>query len=263
MPTPSTPEDASDLLADPTPTGRVQAIDRAFVLLRELAQTPQGATALELAKRAGIERSTVHRLLKTLQHWEMVHTDNGVYSIGPESLLYATAHVNRLNVRRAALPYAVELQEKVLHGKPALVSISAPARDQVIIVERIWTPLTPMNVIIDIGNHFPIEASASGRSILSTYTEQRCLTTIGERRYAKVVDDLDVVRKADGFSTSQGRFKAGLDSLSYPIRGRDLVAVGAMVISGLDLGESLNAASPLAQHLRRACQNISSNLQAR
>ncbi len=243
-----------------SPTGRVQSIDRAFAVLRELSKTPQGATALDLSKRSKIERTTVHRLLKTLVHWDMVIAEDGIYTLGPESLLYATAHSSRLNVRRAALPYAVELQEKVLEGRTALVSISVPARDQLLIVERIWTPSTPMNVIIDIGNHFDIDDSASGKAILSTYPDELAVATLGRARFDKVAPALNKIRRANGFSCSVGRYKRGLASLAYPFTGRGSIAVGSIVISGLELDDSLHPASTLAEHLQRACQSVSAAL---
>ncbi|MDX3906730.1 MAG: IclR family transcriptional regulator [Pigmentiphaga sp.] len=247
--------------ADAGDAGRVQSIDRAFTVLRELASTPQGATALDLSRRTDIERTTVHRLLKTLMHWDMVAAEDGVYTLGPECLLFATAHASRLNVRRAALPYAVELQEKVLQGRSALVSISVPARDRVIIVERIWTPRTPMNVIIDIGNQFPIDDCASGKSILSTYPDELCLSMLGKARFDKIHPALRKIRQADGFSATVGRYKRGLASLAYPFHGRGGTALGAIVVSGLDLDDSLRPDSTLAQHLHRACENVSSALQ--
>jgi len=247
--------------SDADGTGRVQSIDRAFVVLRELATTPQGATALDLSRRTGIERTTVHRLLKTLVHWGMVTADDGVYALGPECLLFATAHASRLNVRRAALPYAVELQEKVLQGRSALVSISVPARDRVIIVERIWTPHTPMNVIIDIGNQFLIDDCASGKSILSTYPDELCIATLGQARFDKVRPALRKIRQAGGFCATVGRYKRGLASLACPFRGRGSAAQGAIVVSGLDLDDCLDMDSALAQHLHRACENVSAALQ--
>ncbi len=245
----------------PPPSGRVQSIDRAFILLRELSSAPRGSTALELARRTGIDRTTIHRLLKTLIHWGMVSADGSTYVLGPECLLLATAHSSRQNVRRAALPYAMELKEKVLDGRSALVSISVPARDRAIIVERIWTPRTPMNVIIDIGNQFLLDDCASGRAILSTYSDDLCLSTLGKARFSKAKPDLKQVRAAGGFCSTVARFKPGLASLAYPFRGRSEAALGAVVVSGLDLDDQLAVDSPLARHLQRACASISAALQ--
>jgi len=242
------------------PTGRVQAIDRAFIILRELAKHPQGQSALELARNTGIDRTTTHRLLRTLMHWGMAAGESGVYFVGAECALLATGHLNRANVRRIALPYAVELQEKVLRNYAAVLSISVPARDEVVIIERIWTPATPINVITDIGDHFPIDLSASGRSILSTFSPEACIERIGTSRYEAVKSQLARSRKLKGFSVGHNTFKPGLSSLAYPIYGSGGIACAAMVIAGLDLTAHTKPNSELAQHLQRVCQNVSASL---
>ncbi|WP_185733707.1 IclR family transcriptional regulator [Burkholderia stagnalis] len=242
------------------PTGRVQAIDRAFIILRELAKHPNGQSALELARNTGIDRTTTHRLLKTLMHWGMAAGESGVYFVGAECALLATGHLNRAKVRRIALPFAVELQEKVLRNYAAVLSISIPARDEVVIIERLWTPATPINVITDIGDHFPIDLSASGKSILSTFSREECIERIGKERYAAIESLLVRSRKQDGFSAGHDDFKPGLSSLAYPIIGPDGTACAAMVIAGLDLTAHTKVNSDLAQHLRRVCQNVSASL---
>ena len=89
----------------------------------------------------------------------MISTGHGMYYLGPD--VPGVCHRARqpANVRRSALPYAPELQEKILEGRAALVSISMPARDE----------------IIEIGNSFPIDTAASGLAILSTYVESECV----------------------------------------------------------------------------------------
>jgi hypothetical protein len=61
------------------------------------------------------------------------------------------------------LPYVLKLQKKILEGLAALVSISMPARDE----------------IIEICNSFPIDTAASGLAILSTYFESDCVQAMG------------------------------------------------------------------------------------
>jgi len=67
--------------APPPPTsskenagGRVQVIDRSIVLLRTLSGLKHGASALDLARLTGIDRTTIHRLLKTLTHWSLIES---------------------------------------------------------------------------------------------------------------------------------------------------------------------------------------------
>lgn len=245
-----------------TPTGRVQVIDRAFIVLRALLPLPGGASALELANLTNIDRTTVHRLLRTLLHWGMVQARDGVYTLGPQCLVLGTAQQDRLGVRRAALPHAIELQEKGVGKRRAVVSISVPALDQVVIIERIWTPSTPLNIISDIGTRFPIDGSVSGRAILAASSSASALEKIGAERYAAVSAKLEKIRADGGISFGLSEIRPGVGTMACPIIGRGNEAVAAIIVAGLAMEEELHADSPLAQHARRTAASISSSLRA-
>ncbi|MCL2891672.1 IclR family transcriptional regulator [Brenneria tiliae] len=239
--------------------GRVQVIDRSIVLLRTLAGLRHGASALELARLTGIERTTIHRLLKTLTYWNLIESQGASYRIGPESLIYSAAYLNRLNLRKSALPYAIELQ-RVIGERPAIVSLSVPVNDQVVLVERMWTPSTPLNAIVDLADQYPIDGSPSGRAVLATYGESAAWGILGAARYASVLPALEQIRRQQGFAFGHGEFKPGLSSLAFPILLASGVAVGAVVVAGLDMEDETHPASSLASHVRRACEGIAAQL---
>jgi len=239
--------------------GRVQVIDRSIVLLRTLAGLKHGASALDLARLTGIDRTTIHRLLKTLTYWSLIESQGGTYRIGPESLIYSAAYLNRLNLRKIALPYAIELQ-RVIGERQAIVSLSVPVGDQVVLIERMWTPSTPLNVIVDLADQFPIDGSPSGRAILATYGESTALAILGEERYARVLPALEQIRREADFAFGHGEFKPGLSSVAFPIRPEATIAMGAVVVAGLEMEDETHSSSSLASHVRRACEGIAAQL---
>ncbi|OVZ58284.1 hypothetical protein CDO44_14975 [Pigmentiphaga sp. NML080357] len=241
---------------------RVQVIDRAMVLLDALMRTPRGASALELAQATALDRTTVHRVLRTLAHWGMVQAREGVYTLGPQCLVLGTAQHDRLGIRRAALPHAIELQEKGVGKRRAIVSISVPALDEVVIIERIWTPSVPLNIITDIGTHFPLDASVSGRAILAAWPRAKGIAHVGEERYAAVSERLDTIRAHRGISFGLSEMRPGVGTLACPIFGHGDEAVAALIVAGLALEEELRPDSPLAQHAQRSAANISAVLRA-
>lgn len=240
--------------------GRVQAIDRAFVLLEDILRAPQGLTALELAAATRLDRTTVHRLLRTLAHWGMVEARGTRYVLGPECLVLASAHLDRLNVRRAALPHAIDLQDKGVGARPGIVSISVPARDEVVIIERLWSPAAPLSILFEIGTRLPMDGSPSGRAILSTYSTERCLETMGPKRCDAVRAKLKEVRANAGLSFGLGELRPGVGTMACAVRGPSGEAIGALVIAGLGFDKDLRPDSKLAQHLKRAADNVSAQL---
>ena len=239
--------------------GRVQVIDRSIVLLRTLSGLKHGASALDLARLTGIDRTTIHRLLKTLTHWSLIESQGGTYRIGPECLIYSAAYLNRLNLRKIALPYAIELQ-RVIGERQAIVSLSVPVGDQVVLIERMWTPTTPLNVIVDLADQFPIDGSPSGRAVLATYSEATAQAILGEARYAKVRPALELIRSQQDFAFGHGEFKPGLSSVAFPIRVEAGQAIGAAVVAGLEMEDETHPGSSLASHVRRACEGIAAQL---
>src|ERR1700756_2387441 len=81
---------------------RIQAVDRAIVLLKAVAASTTPPTVLELARRCGINRATAWRLLRTLEHHGLVDRDvvTQRYTVGYGATVIASAVTDDALVRR-------------------------------------------------------------------------------------------------------------------------------------------------------------------
>src|SRR5271156_1293081 len=72
---------------------RIQAVDRAIVLLKAVAASTNPPTVLELARRCGINRAAAWRLLRTLEHHGLVDRDvvTQRYTVGYGAPVIASA----------------------------------------------------------------------------------------------------------------------------------------------------------------------------
>jgi IclR family transcriptional regulator, acetate operon repressor len=244
-----------------TPTVRrsvVQSVTRALDILRLLRDAGEGLTAVEIANRLGLDRTVVHRLLKTLVHEGMACVDRGAYALGPAPVLMANRYVDNLLVRRLALPFLLDLQTNAIANRPWTISIVIPIDDRVAVIERIWTSTAPLDLVFDLGDTFPIETTAVGCCILAYSGEADARGLIGDARYEPVVSVLEQVRAGDGVVALPSR--PATQSLGVVVRTRALQPVAAIAVMGRDLGEEFSAASPLAGHLRRAARAIGQSL---
>jgi DNA-binding IclR family transcriptional regulator len=91
---------------------RVQAVERALLLLEEVAASPVPPTAPEIAQRAGINRATAWRLLSTLEHFDLVERD-------PDSGRYTVAYGT------VRLSMATNASSLVRRARPVLERIAA------------------------------------------------------------------------------------------------------------------------------------------
>ena len=81
---------------------RIQAVDRAIVLLKAVAASTTPPTVLELARRCGINRATAWRLLRTLEHHGLVDRDvvTQRYTVGYGATVVASAVTDDALIRR-------------------------------------------------------------------------------------------------------------------------------------------------------------------
>lgn len=92
----------------------VRAVERALdILLRFSRQTPE-LSMTRIAEQIGVHKSTVHRLLATLEHKRFVQRDpdSGIYRLGIRLLHLAYLTLNQNGIRRAAAPFTQRLSDQ-------------------------------------------------------------------------------------------------------------------------------------------------------
>jgi DNA-binding IclR family transcriptional regulator len=111
------------------PTGRpaerkLEAVERAMRVLDAFLDMPGEAGTNELARRTGINPSTVSRLLSTLVAGGYVEhlPDSGRYRLGPHLIRLANHMMSSLDLRTLARPHLVALEEAT--GETATLSIA-------------------------------------------------------------------------------------------------------------------------------------------
>lgn len=143
---------------------RVQAVDRALLLLEEIAASPEPLTTPELARRAGVNRATAWRLLNSLEHRDLVERDPSTqrFHIGYGALRIARARSLEAFARRAR-PTLVRLAEDTRGGVYLVVSSAGGS----VIVDEIKAP-GPL--LVDLANvTVPLHCGSVGKMILSTW----------------------------------------------------------------------------------------------
>ncbi len=235
----------------------VQSVSRAFQILTILRDAPAPMRVQEIAASAGLDRTVTHRLVKSLvQEGVVAEEDRASYRLGPAIVLLANRYIDDLLVRRLALPYMIEISERELAGKPWTVTLSIPVGEISTVLERIWTPHTPLDLVLGLGDNFPIDSTATGRSILAWRDEEAIRNLLGEDRARRIAPVLEQVRSAGGVGISRGEAVAGVEAVAAVIKSRRGTPVAALSITGVDLGDQLDYASPLAASLRRATSAI-------
>lgn len=211
-----------------------------MAVLRSLEQGPQSLG--RVARAVTLSKPTVHRLLASLAHRQMVIQDpaSGDYMLGPGSFGIADA------VMRGAAGLGVLLGPALEHlrdvtGETAAVYVRA-GLDRICIGQAV--SLQPVRYAAHVGTAYPLHTGSMGKLLLaySDGPERRDLldhlrlrpvtkATIVDR--ARLEDELERIGRA-GFATSRGERATGVASMSAPVFAADGRILAALSIIGPD-----------------------------
>jgi IclR family acetate operon transcriptional repressor len=213
----------------------VQSVDRALAILRALGSGPAGVT--ELADRVGLAKSTVSRMLTTLERQGAVEqTVDGPYRLGPLISEIAAAAAPARGIVDVARPVLAELAAAT--GEAVLVAVREGAvvrfwgqtRQHGEVQVRDWSGSTsPLHVgpsglvFLAFADPADVEGYLSGP--LEAFTE-RSLTDPDALRHR-----LAVIR-AQGWAWVFGEFSSELNSTAAPIRAADGSVVACINVHG-------------------------------
>lgn len=213
----------------------VQSIDRAFSVLRSLAAGPAGVT--DIADRVGLPKSTVSRLLSTLEELGAVEqvSAGGEYRVGWTMIELAAAARPGRSLISLARPHLAELTR--LTGEAAGISI--PDGDDMLYLDQL-TPDSELQVRDWTGHKIPMHAVPSGHVVLAaddalarrvSSAPLEAFTPHTITTAAALLARLQQVR-ADGYAWAMEEFAVGLNSVAAAIRTTDGRVVASLHVYG-------------------------------
>lgn len=240
----------------------VQSVHRAISILQVLA-THGAAGVTEIATELGVHKSTVFRLLATLESRGLVEqqSERARYRLGHGVVQLAAGASKRDDLALTGRPVCRELAETVhetvnlvVHDGRAVISV-----DQVVgspsIAHVNW-----------VGQRAPAHATAAGKVFLAHLaTEQLdALLADGLESFTAhtVVDpaalerELALVRER-GYSVTREEHEIGLAAIGAPIRTLDGQVIAAVTVSGPTFRINDDTLPELIEHVRAAAAEIS------
>jgi DNA-binding IclR family transcriptional regulator len=208
----------------------VQAVERAIALLKAIAAEGP-ATRQELADSVGLNRSTVWRLLATLERHGLVERApaTGLYSIGYAALSIAAADNDSIARRlRPALELLAEAQSES-------VTIAVAKRFNLVYIDQVDPPGVVSASWLDMP--LPLHATSGGKAFLAWLPERERQTALPAELEAytpntitqrdRLEAELAQVRRV-GYAVCDAEyepFSSGVAAAALDRRGRPLVIV--------------------------------------
>jgi DNA-binding IclR family transcriptional regulator len=205
----------------------------------------------DIAERAELPKSTVHRILRRLVERGYARAQgDGVYVLGPRVLTMAGAMLGRLDVTALAGPVLRALHADVGHT----VHFAMLSDDEAVYLEKLVDPGLPYQFASRVGGRIPLHCTAIGKALLAEMEtppemdgELRAeLERVRERRFA--IDDeenernIRCVGAAVRDHTGAATHAISVTALTVELSLDDAVALGPRVVAAADaVSEALGA----------------------
>jgi len=162
----------------------VQSVDRALDIIEALAVEPEGLGVTEIAERAGLHKSTAHRLISTLAARSYLEkTDAGTYRIGLKLISAVSCYINSLELQTEARPYLARITGEL--GLTAHLGVLDG--DQVVYIEKMDV-ISSVKLYSQIGLHVHAYCSSLGKCLLSNYSKEDLETRMANCSFIKFTE---------------------------------------------------------------------------
>jgi DNA-binding IclR family transcriptional regulator len=160
---------------DDVRSGGIQVIARASAVMRALGRNPQGLSLAAIANDVGLPRSTVQRIIAALETEKLVEAlrpGNG-FRLGPAlaQLIHQT-HTDIISIARRSL-------EGLCDQIKESVTLSCISGKQTVVIDRVIAE-RELRVVFPMGQSLPMYATADGKALLSTLTDEQVREWLGD-----------------------------------------------------------------------------------
>ncbi len=212
-------------------------VDKALGLLAYFTQTHPELGLSELARRAGADKATVHRMLGALCKHGMLEQDSStkLYRLGAATLRLARN-------REASFPIAMMIEGVLnkLTAKTGETSHASMIAGNALATIGIVEGTSAIHVTLDAGESLPFHATASGIACLAFMPPERVrlmlsrkLASFTERTEtsAPVLQQMIDLAYVQRIAHSDQSYEADVYGIAAPVFGSDGHACGAIAIA--------------------------------
>lgn len=214
----------------------IQSVSRAFTILRTVALHPDGIGVTELARRMNLHKSTVSRLLSTLEAEDAVERVPNGFRIGDGLASLAASHIHPQNLTALLHPVLQRLSGQigeaigmaVLDGWQSLTTAHLASTHNLQV--RDWS-----------GERFPLHIGSGGKQFLAYwphFRREEYLAQPLQMYTSHSITDPSTLRdrlfevRQQGYDWTFDEFEDGLCAVSVPVFDQFRRVVAALYASG-------------------------------
>jgi DNA-binding IclR family transcriptional regulator len=242
----------------------VPGLERGLRLLSHFSRQEKTLSAPEFARRLDLPRSTVFRLLTTLESMGFVERAPGSrnYRLGMAVLSLGFEYLASLELTELGSPLLQRLRDDIGY------SCNLVVRDarSIVYVAKVSSP-TIFPSAVSLGTRLPAHATVLGRVLLADLTPAELADLYAGQKLetpspntpstVAALQELLLRDRANGYATGAGFYEPSISSIAAPVRdhsSRVIAALGAALPSSLVQSEH---ASDLIRQVRATADELS------
>ena len=193
-----------------------------------------GSTTTGLSEVLAIPRSTIYRILNSLEAGAVVVKEGEGYHLGPKLVRWASAVTRGVDLVTLARPYL----DKLAGEQMTTVKLSILDGDEALVVAVAESP-RQYSISTQVGSRFPLHAGAASKILLSYASSDHRekilagpiepITTSTVVEPAKIRTMIERIRD-QGYATDHGEYVNGINTVAAPVFGPDGACAGAVSI---------------------------------
>lgn len=216
----------------------VQSVERAIDILKSFSIEEPELGVGELSRRVSLPKSTVFRLLSTLEASGFIaqNLETGLYHLGVELIPLANSVFIYSDLRRLARPHLRNLVTIL----EETASLSVLVDTEIIYLDQVVFSGYLIGRAGGTGQRLPFHATSAGKAIVASLPEEemdRLLASPLPALTSATITDSDALRRqfaqvrAQGYATTFEELEEGLHSISTPIRNHSGAIIACISVS--------------------------------
>ena len=151
----------------------IKSVGKALMVIEEIIKNDQPLGLTELSNKLSLNRSTVYRILKTLQdefYLEQISNNNKKYVIGTKLIGLSSCIIEDLDLKKIAKPHLEELQKQT--GETVHLAMMGESERDVVYIDKVDSGRT-IKMSSGIGKRVPMHSTSLGKVMLAYLSDEK------------------------------------------------------------------------------------------
>ena len=245
----------------------VQSVERAIDILESFSAEEPGLGVGELSRRVSLPKSTVFRLLTTLESRGFIaqNSETSLYHLGVKLIPLVNSVFVYSDLRRTARPHLRSLADTL----EETTSLSILVDSEIINLDQVEFRGRLVVRAGGTGNRMPFHATSAGKVIAAFLPEAEMEALLASNLPALTPDtitDADTLRgelmqvRSRGYATSFDEIEKGLHAISTPVCNHEGNVIACVSVSGPSYRLTRSRIGAASPHVIQTADQISREL---